>query len=63
MVELIVLACLLSNPQHCEEFQIPFLQPMQVTQCVYQGQLRTMQWATQHPGWVIKRWSCGLPRA
>jgi hypothetical protein len=63
MVELIVLACLLSNPQHCEEFPIPFLQSMQVTQCVYQGHLHTMQWATQHPGWVVKRWSCGLPRA
>ena len=63
MVELVVLACLLKNPQHCEEFPIPFLQPMQVMQCVYQGHMRTMQWATEHPDWIIKRWSCGPPRA
>jgi hypothetical protein len=63
MVELVVLACLLSNPQHCAEFQIAFLPPMHVAQCVYQGYLRTVQWATEHPRWVIKRWSCAAPRA
>jgi hypothetical protein len=62
MVELVVLACLVKNPLYCEEFPIPFLQPMRIAQCVYQGHLRTMQWATEHPDWVIKRWTCGLPR-
>ena len=63
MVELVVLACLLSNPQHCEKFQIPFLPPIKVTQCGHQGQLHTMQWATAHPRWLVKGWSCGVPRA
>jgi hypothetical protein len=63
MVELLLLACLLKNPLHCEEFQIPFLEPMGIAQCVYQGQLHMVQWATEHPEWVVRRWSCGPRRA
>jgi hypothetical protein len=64
MVELIVLACLMADPKHCEEFHMPFLQSMAVSECVSKPPtLEVVRWATEHPSWTIKKWTCGPPRA
>jgi hypothetical protein len=64
VVELVVLACLMAEPQHCEEFHMPFLRPMVVFECMSKPPtLRIVQWANEHPLWTIKRWTCGSPRA
>lgn len=64
MVELIVLACLLSEPQHCEEFHMSFLRPMVVAECVTkQPTFEIVRWASDHPRWKVMRWTCGPPRA
>jgi hypothetical protein len=63
MVELLILACLAANPAKCETFNVPFAEPMSLVHCMYAGQLQALNWAEQHPGWTIRRWNCGMPRA
>jgi hypothetical protein len=61
--ELIVVACLLAQPAKCEEFPLPFQQPMGMTECMREGQLYLAEWLAGHSDWVIRRWSCAMPRA
>jgi hypothetical protein len=63
VVELVVLACLMAEPKHCEEFQVPFLRPVAVLCMAKPTALEVIQWANEHPLWTIKRWTCGPPRA
>lgn len=63
MVELVLLACLLKEPERCETFHLPFEAEMAAPQCVWQSQLRAAQWAAEHPQWVIRRLSCEMPKA
>jgi hypothetical protein len=64
VVELVVLACLMAEPRKCEEFQMPFLRPMAVSECMTKPPtLEVIQWANEHPLWTIKKWTCGPPRA
>lgn len=64
MVELVVLACLLTRPQYCEEFHVPFLQYTVNAACVTkQPTFEIVRWAMAHPNWSIKKWTCGPPRA
>jgi acyl-ACP thioesterase len=63
MVELVLLACLIREPAHCEEFRIPFAAAMETPQCVWQSQLRAAQWSGDHPLWIVRKFRCELPRA
>lgn len=63
MVELVLLACLLKEPQHCETFHVPFEQEMQMPQCMWQSQMEAARWSGDHPGWAIKKISCEMPEA
>jgi hypothetical protein len=64
VVELVVLACLMAEPKRCEEFHMPFLRPMALAECMGKPPtLEVVQWATKHPLWVVKKWTCGVPRA
>jgi hypothetical protein len=61
--ELIVVACLVAHPAKCEEFPLPFQQPMGMTECMREGQIYLVEWLAGHSDWVIRRWSCAMPRA
>jgi hypothetical protein len=63
MVELIVIACLVAEPARCEEFHVPFHDQVHMVQCVWQSQIFAARWSQEHPGWIIKKVTCGLPRA
>ncbi len=63
MFELVLLACLIKQPSHCELFRIPFAGEMQAPQCMWQSQMRVAQWSGDHPGWVVRRVSCQMPEA
>lgn len=63
MIELVLIACLLKDPSRCEQHYIPTAETMGLMECVVTGQFRAVQWHQQHPGWVIRRWRCGAPRA
>jgi hypothetical protein len=62
MIELVVLACLLREPGHCESHQLP-MEPMGIVECMVTGQQHLASWLERHPGWRVRRWSCGFPRA
>jgi hypothetical protein len=59
VVELVVLACLLVEQKHCEEFHVP----VAVACMARPASLEVIRWATEHPRWTIKKWTCGPPRA
>lgn len=63
MVELVLLACLIRQPKHCEEFRIPFAAMVATPQCVWQSQLRVAQWSGDHPAWIVRRIRCAMPEA
>ena len=63
MVQLIVLACLVANPARCDEVRLPAAAELSMMQCVWQSQMLAADWQNTHPGWVIRRLSCGLPKA
>jgi hypothetical protein len=62
MIELMLVACLLAEPDRCETHQIP-TEPMGIYECVVTGQQYLVRWQEQHPRWLARRWTCGLPRA
>lgn len=63
MIELVLLACLYSKPTHCERFYLATEETMSIMECMITGQFRAVQWHEAHPGWQLRRWSCGMPRA
>ena len=63
MYELVVIACLMAQPGRCEEFHLPFQQPMGAVQCMVEAQFHLVRWVQEWPGWKVRRWRCGLPRA
>ena len=62
-VELVILACLVKEPEHCESFRIPFQEEMSMPQCTRESQLHAVRWADEHPDWTVKRFTCELPGA
>ena len=31
--------------------------------CLFSAARQAAKWAEEHPGYTVKRWSCGQPRA
>jgi hypothetical protein len=63
MIELMLIACLLSEPQRCQQHFVPTEASLSMMECIVSGQIRLAQWHQEHPGWFIHRWVCGLPQA
>lgn len=63
MFQLVLIACLIAHPADCESFELQFQEPTGMMQCVFQGQLRIVQWSETMPGWQVRRWRCELPPA
>ncbi len=61
MYELLIIACLASQPTTCDEFHIPFERPTGMRMCMHHAQFRLAEWVHAMPGWDVKKWSCGLP--
>ena len=57
MTSLVLLACLTSAPQTCEEHRLSFAGNL--VQCSLFGQQTLAQWAAEHPKWVVRRYRCG----
>jgi hypothetical protein len=62
MVELIIIACLLKEPGHCEAFRVPFAADMPVAQCLWQSTLQAARWGADHPRWKVRKVRCGQPQ-
>lgn len=63
LVELLIVACLVKEPARCEEFHVPFVDEMNVVQCMWQSTIHAAEWAANHPEWRIKKIRCDHPRA
>jgi hypothetical protein len=63
MIELVLIACLSKQPEHCEQYYVPTEPRLTMIECVVSGQIQLVQWHQDHPDWVIRRWICGPPRA
>jgi hypothetical protein len=63
MYELIVIACLVSQPAKCEEFYVPFQQSTDAVRCAQDAEYQLVQWAAERPEWQIRRWTCAVPKA
>ena len=59
MIELILSACLISDPSRCKDVSITYtaeaLTPMM---CLMQSPAEIAKWADAHPHWFAKRWAC-----
>ena len=63
MLELILIVCLQTAPERCEEIYLPRGPSATVMHCMVDAQREAAAWTEQHPGYVVKRWKCGPPRA
>ncbi len=61
MIELVFLACLAAAPEDCEDRTLQFVD-MSMMACVMSAQPLLAQWVNEHPGWVVRRWTCQAPR-
>lgn len=63
MVELVLIVCLIAAPDKCETIYLRQDAPVSMMQCLFNGAKQAALWAEEHPGYAVKRWNCGLPRA
>jgi acyl-ACP thioesterase len=61
LVQVLILACLVARPEHCERFEVLFAEPVSEIQCQFVSQLRVAQWQGEHPAWSVRSWRCEFP--
>ncbi len=58
--ELVLTVCMMSNQFTCEEKRFPFDSNGSALQCAM-AQPVIAAWVGDHPGWVVRRWTCEAP--
>lgn len=58
MLTIVLSACLISDPGVCKDYKMPVDGDMDATQCALVAPPYFAAWATEHPGWQIRRWKC-----
>jgi len=58
MLDLILLACSLANPNACREYHMLLRTPGSLRACASQAQPYLAQWVGEHPYARIVRWHC-----
>ena len=61
LVDLIVLACSLSNPAACREYHVLLQSTASLQACTMRAQPYLVQWSEEHPNLRIARWRCAWP--
>lgn len=63
MLELVFVACLVTDLNSCKEIKMSLIEEKEVTpqQCMFNGQQEIMKWVELHPNWTITKWQCGRP--
>ena len=56
MVELVIIACLVAEPETCQEFPQP--EPVSEIRCGLLGQWQCAAWQGEHPKWQVEGWKC-----
>ena len=57
MIQLVIVACMLSNPTVCRE-KADFDPPPFLMTCVVGALRAAAEWVNEHPGWFVKRTEC-----
>lgn len=60
-IDLIVVACAVSNPTACRDYHLVFPWQGSLSACATQAQPRLEQWSEEHPSLQIARWHCAWP--
>ncbi len=58
MISIVISACLLGDASNCREHRVPFMRDIDPAQCAQYAQPHAAEWASENPGWEIKRWWC-----
>lgn len=62
MIVLVFVACLMANPGSCREASPAYeARYPSVRACISDAQNAAIRWQDRHPGWTIRRWTCGGP--
>jgi hypothetical protein len=61
LIDLILLACNLSNPTACHEYHILLQSDQTLFACTMEAQTVLAQWIDEHPNLRIARWHCASP--
>lgn len=61
LVDLVVLACSIANPNACQDYHIVFPWAGSLRTCTLQAETRLEQWSEEHPSLHITRWHCAWP--
>jgi hypothetical protein len=61
LVDLILLACTLTNSSACHEYHILFESEGSLQSCMMQAQPYLAQWVGEHPNFRVARWHCAWP--
>jgi hypothetical protein len=65
MLAIVVSACLVANPTECRDFALPLaVEKVDVLRCAMVAPTYFAQWASEHPEWQVKSWTCkaGVPK-
>lgn len=59
MIELVIAACL--GTADCRDFRLLYsAYDVSLMTCMIAGQPEVARWSSEHPGWEIRRWHCGM---
>ena len=58
MIALVISACFINDPSVCKTFQTPLAEEHDLRKCATNMIPFLPQWAEDHPGWQIAKWSC-----
>jgi len=61
MLDLVLLACSLTEPSMCREHHLMFESAGSLHSCVMQAPPLVAQWAGAHPKLRVVRWHCDFP--
>ncbi len=62
MMEIAFVVCLSAEPLTCHTEAMQF-SDMSMMACMVCAQPLIAQWADEHPGWQVQRWTCQSPRS
>lgn len=58
MYELFFIACLIGEPNRCEEKALQYVEIPSAMACMIGAQPQLAEWVERHPKWRIAKWSC-----
>lgn len=58
MLSLLISACLISDPNVCKDFKMPFAADIDPMNCALYAPPHFGRWTEENPGWRIVKWNC-----